>query len=81
MPGMDTVSIRDLRNHGGKVVDRVALGESVIIARDGKPVAELHPIRKPSVTLAQAIRSRKALLRVDVKQFRQDIDQIMDMQL
>ncbi len=30
---MTTVTIRDLRNHGGEVVDRVAAGESVIVTR------------------------------------------------
>ena len=30
---MDEVSIRDLRNHGGEVIDAVAAGESVTVTR------------------------------------------------
>jgi prevent-host-death family protein len=35
------VSIRDLRNHGGEVVDRAARGEAITITRAGRPVALL----------------------------------------
>lgn len=31
-----------------EVIDRVEAGESVIISRNGTPVAELRPIRRPS---------------------------------
>jgi len=39
---MAEVTIRELRNHGGDVVDRVAAGERLIVTRDGRPVAELR---------------------------------------
>ncbi|MCC6184817.1 MAG: type II toxin-antitoxin system prevent-host-death family antitoxin, partial [Microthrixaceae bacterium] len=32
---MSEASIRELRNHGGEVVDRVRAGEVVTITRDG----------------------------------------------
>ncbi len=41
---MAEASIRELRNHGGEVIDRVAAGERVTITRDGKAVAELRPL-------------------------------------
>ena len=41
---MGSVTIRDLRNHGGDVIDRVLSGESVVITRAGVPVAELHAL-------------------------------------
>ena len=44
---MAEVSIRDLRNHGGDVIDRALQGEQIIITRGGKPVAELRPIKRP----------------------------------
>ena len=44
--GMADVSIRDLRNHGGDVVDRVARGERVTITRAGRAVAELRPLAR-----------------------------------
>jgi PHD/YefM family antitoxin component YafN of YafNO toxin-antitoxin module len=37
---MDTVTIRELRNHGGEVVDRVEVGGRVTVTRDGRAVAE-----------------------------------------
>jgi len=43
---MAEVSIRDLRNHGGDLIDRVAAGERITVARSGKPVAELRPLRR-----------------------------------
>jgi len=39
------VTIRDLRNHGGEVIDRVERGERLTVTRDGRPVAELRPLR------------------------------------
>ena len=36
------VTIRDLRNHGGEVIDRVLTGESVVITRSGSPWPSLY---------------------------------------
>jgi antitoxin (DNA-binding transcriptional repressor) of toxin-antitoxin stability system len=41
------VSIRDLRNHGGDVVDRAMRGEQITITRLGTAVAELRALRPP----------------------------------
>ncbi|WP_397219642.1 type II toxin-antitoxin system Phd/YefM family antitoxin [Nocardioides sp. AE5] len=38
----DPVSVRNLRNRGGAVLDAVARGGAVVITRDGVPVAELR---------------------------------------
>jgi prevent-host-death family protein len=38
---MKSVSVRDLRNSGGDVLYRVEHGETVVVTRDGRPVAEL----------------------------------------
>jgi len=37
--GMNEVTIRELRNRGGLVLDRVTRGEAVTVTRDGHPVA------------------------------------------
>lgn len=34
-------AMRELRNHRGRVLDRVGAGESVTVTRDGKAVARL----------------------------------------
>jgi len=72
------VTIRELRNHGGKVVDRAAAGETITITRDGKPVAELRPIRKPPMTAARAVALFQGLPEVDPVKFRADIDAHLD---
>jgi prevent-host-death family protein len=33
---MKSVTVRDLRNKGGDILDRVARGERVIVTRDGR---------------------------------------------
>ncbi|MFZ4817536.1 MAG: type II toxin-antitoxin system prevent-host-death family antitoxin [Limisphaerales bacterium] len=39
------MSIRDLRNHGGEVIDRVLGGHDIVITRSGRPVAQILPMR------------------------------------
>jgi prevent-host-death family protein len=75
---MAKVSIRDLRNHGGDVVDRASRGEQITITRSGKAVAELRAIspRGPSAETL-LIRWRK-LPSVDPVVFREDVDQLLD---
>lgn len=45
---MKTVSIRDLHMRTGQIVDQAAQGEPVVIARRGRPVAELRPVSEKS---------------------------------
>jgi prevent-host-death family protein len=72
------VSIRELRNHGGDVVDRVAEGEEITITRAGKPVAELRPASPPSLP-ADALLSRwRQLPPLDPVAIREDIDAVLD---
>ena len=40
---MADVTIRELRNHGGDVVDRAARGEQITITRNGETFAKLLP--------------------------------------
>jgi prevent-host-death family protein len=75
---MAVVSVRDLRNHGGEVLDQVARGGAVVVTRDGVPVAELRPIRRPGLTPAELIARRRSLPRVDPDALRRDLDQVLD---
>jgi len=72
------VSIRDLRNHGGEVVDRAQRGERLIITRSGKPVAELSPIRREPVPLDELRKRWARLPDVDPAALRNDIDAVID---
>jgi prevent-host-death family protein len=74
---MARVTIRELRNHGGEVVDRAARGEQITITRSGRPVAELRPLR-PALS-ADALLSRwNRLPAVDPVSLRADIDRVLD---
>jgi antitoxin (DNA-binding transcriptional repressor) of toxin-antitoxin stability system len=77
---MARVSIRDLRNHGGEVVDRAAQGEQITITRSGRDVAELRALRPP--LSAQALLGRwNRLPSVDATALRSDIDELLDSSL
>jgi antitoxin (DNA-binding transcriptional repressor) of toxin-antitoxin stability system len=71
------VSIRDLRNHGGDVVDRAARGEQITITRSGREVAELRALRPPLAAEALLARWRR-LPAVDPAALRADIDRLLD---
>ncbi len=45
---MSTVSLDDLMRDPSALLDRVAAGEQLIIAREGRPVAELRPLSPPA---------------------------------
>jgi prevent-host-death family protein len=77
---MTDVSIRDLRNHGGEVVDRAARGEQITITRSGRPVAELRAVRTP--LSAESLLNRwRRLPAVDPGALRGDIDRVLDTRL
>ena len=42
------VNIHDAKTHLSRLVDRVAAGEEITIARAGKPVAKLVPYQEPT---------------------------------
>ncbi len=75
---MGEVNIRQLRNHGGDVVDRAARGEQITITRAGQPVAELRPISPPPPSARTLLRRWQRLPAVDPLALRADIDEIMD---
>ncbi|MEP6814812.1 MAG: type II toxin-antitoxin system prevent-host-death family antitoxin [Marmoricola sp.] len=78
---MDAVTVRELRNHGGEVLDRVARGESLIVTRDGAEVAELRPRARRSPTAAELIERRRHLPPVDPLGLRRDLDSVLDPEL
>ncbi|HMQ24398.1 MAG TPA: type II toxin-antitoxin system prevent-host-death family antitoxin [Acidimicrobiales bacterium] len=75
---MATVTIRELRNHGGEVVDRVLAGESLTVTRDGDPVAVLGPVGRPRLSATALVERRRNLPAVDPVRLRADLDQLID---
>lgn len=72
--------MRELRNRGGQVLDRVEAGEAITVTRDGREVAELRPVRSALPAAALVSRYRK-LPRVDSDRLRRDLDEIIDPEL
>jgi prevent-host-death family protein len=75
------VSVRELRNEGGAVLDRVVGGERLTVTRDGHPVAELRPVHSAPLR-AQALLERwRRLPPVDPDALRADLDDLLDSSL
>jgi prevent-host-death family protein len=75
---MSQVTIRDLRNHGAEVMDRVLSGESLTVTRAGRPVAELRPLPRPGLDAVSLLARWKHLPVVDPERLRRDIDEVID---
>lgn len=75
---MTTVSLRDLRNHGGDVLDSVARGESVTVTRRGKPLAELRPISTTGTPASGLIAGWRGIPVVDFAALRADLRGVID---
>ncbi len=78
---MSTVSVRDLRNHGGDVLDSVLRGESVTVTRQGKPIAELRPISGGGTRAATLVARWRSVPVVDFEELRADLDDVLDARL
>jgi len=78
---MADVSIRDLRNRGGDIVDRAASGEPITITRAGKPVAQLRALGPRPLTADQMLERWRHLPPVDAAALRADIDATVDARL
>jgi prevent-host-death family protein len=73
------VTQRELRNDSGAVLREVQAGQTVIISRNGVPIAELRPIPPrryvPRAAIADAARRAP---RVDAGRLRADLDAVID---
>jgi antitoxin (DNA-binding transcriptional repressor) of toxin-antitoxin stability system len=76
-----SVSIRDLRNHGGEVVDRAARGEQITITRSGKPVAELRRLGPEPLSAEALIARRRNVPPVDHETMREELGAVIDQSL
>jgi prevent-host-death family protein len=73
---MTEVTIRDLRNHGDDVINRVMRGESLIVTRRGTPMAELRPLMRQELEATTLLKRWRHLPMLDGEKLRDDIDQI-----
>lgn len=75
---MSEVAIRDLRNHGGEILDRVEGGEAMTVTRDGRPIAELRPLARRPLQASLLLQRWRSLPAIDPVKLRTDIDDLLD---
>ena len=76
---MRTITQRQLRNESAAVLRDVQAGQSIIVTRNGTPVAELKPISpRRFVPRDVLIQEARTAPRIDLERFRADIDALVD---
>jgi prevent-host-death family protein len=75
------VTVRDLRNHGGEILDRVAGGESLTVTRDGRAIAELRPLPRRPLPATLLLERWRRMPAVDPLRLRADVDSVLDQAL
>jgi prevent-host-death family protein len=72
------ITQRELRNQSGAVLREVEAGRTIVVTRDGTPVAELRPVHPRRfvlrATLAEAATRSP---RIDAARFRADLDAVI----
>jgi prevent-host-death family protein len=71
----ETISQRQLRNDNAEIMRRVEAGESFVVTRNGKPVADLLPhaaAPKKRKTLRDMQEDFRTLPKIDVEQWYRD---------
>jgi prevent-host-death family protein len=64
---MSTHSVADAKKRLPELIDRALKGESVVITRHGRPIAELKPIPQPAQKVSAAALDWLAARRVGAK--------------
>ena len=70
---------RDLRNRNAAIMAAVAAGQSLVITRNGTPVAELQPIgaeRRTLVPRARIVEVAVGTPHLDAEAFRADLERL-----
>ncbi len=74
-----TISQRELRNDSGNIMRRLDAGESFVVTRNGEPVGELSPRRRPHFVAAHvATEAFRNAPPIDADRLRRDLDAIAD---
>lgn len=74
-----TISQRELRNDMASVLQDVQHGETLIITRNGTPVAELRPLPPQRfVPRSVLIEAQRRSPHIDYARFRADLDAVVD---
>ena len=79
MGPMRTITQRQLRNDSAAILREVQAGQSLIVTRNGTPVAELRPVSPRRFVPREAIaEAARVAPRIDAARFRSDLDRFVD---
>ena len=82
LPMSRIINQRELRNQSAAVLREVEAGETIVVTRNGTPVAELRPIRARRFVLrATLCEGAPRAPRIDAGRFRADLDAVIDQYL
>ena len=74
-----TISQRDLRNDSGAILREVQAGQTIVITRNGVPVADLRAVpQRRFVRRAVIAEAARRAPRVDADRMRADLDAVVD---
>jgi prevent-host-death family protein len=74
-----SITQRELRNDSAAVLREVQAGRTLIVTRNGTPVAELRPVApRRFVSRAVIAEAARGAPRVDAGRFRRDVDAVVD---
>jgi prevent-host-death family protein len=73
------ITQRELRNDSAAVLREVEAGRTLVVTRNGTPVAELRPVQpRRFVPRPRVVEAVGHAPRVDAKRFRADLDAVID---
>jgi len=73
------ITQRELRNDSAAVLREVESGQTLVITRNGTPVAELRPYGpRRFVPRERIIEAARTAPRIDAQRFRADVDALID---
>ena len=72
------ITVRELRNHGADVLDRVVRGETLTVTRAGVPVARLHPLPRDPLAAHTLLERWRRLPQADPETLRTELDDTVD---
>jgi prevent-host-death family protein len=75
---VQVITQRELRNSSARIMDSVERGETLIVTRNGTPIAELRPIRRRTfVSAAEIKRLFAGQTRVDRVAMQAEMDALL----
>lgn len=74
-----TVNQRELRNESATVLREVRAGRTVVVTRNGEPIAELRPIQPGRFVPRDVVAEAAARApRIEAERFRADLEALVD---